>query len=75
MGSIFSGYFLKIFFINFGASYLAPSILNISQIYVLLQSEFLPFYIKLIPVLFSLIGLFLALVIYQLEDGLYFLTR
>jgi len=64
-GSIFCVYFIKSIFINFGSSILAISLINCSGLSTLLEAEFLPFEIKLIPVIFSFLGLFLALFLYN----------
>ena len=66
VGSIFCGFYIKTIFISFGAPFFLSSGLNtVAGFHVLLDSEFLPFFIKLIPVIFSFGGLFTALFFYH----------
>jgi NADH-ubiquinone oxidoreductase chain 5 len=60
LGSIFSGFILKDFFIGVGSIFLGNSITVLPKHFNLFDAEFLPNLIKLIPVLFSLGGAFLA---------------
>jgi hypothetical protein len=76
IGSLFSGFLLKDVFSGLGQSFFYSLFSNTKLISVtsfvsinylplsLIESDFLPFYIKLIPIIFSLIGLFLALFCY-----------
>lgn len=65
-GSIFVGYLFRDMFIGLGTSffgqaiYIAPS--NLTQI----DAEFIPTIIKWVPVIFSLSGALLAVVVYHL---------
>jgi len=64
--SIFIGYFSKDFFIGLGTPFWGNSIATSPADYsVFLAAEFLPFYIKIIPVLFSFFGMVLATIVYQ----------
>jgi NADH-ubiquinone oxidoreductase chain 5 len=77
VGSIFSGFFLKYTFINFGNNFFSATLSDINytaSLSTLLTSEFLPFYIKLIPVIFSFIGFSLSFLIYNNNFTVYFLT-
>jgi NADH-ubiquinone oxidoreductase chain 5 len=53
IGSIFSGYFLKEIFIGVGSNFFSLSILTKNTLFGL-DYEFLPFFIKLLPTIFSL---------------------
>jgi NADH-ubiquinone oxidoreductase chain 5 len=64
--SIFIGYYSKDFFIGLGTPFWGNSIATSPTDYnVFLTAEFLPFYIKIIPVLFSFLGMILATIVYQ----------
>lgn len=60
-GSIFSGYLLNDNFTTLNSNVLANAIFIKPQNFTLILSEFLPFYIKLIPTIFSSFGFFLFL--------------
>ena len=69
VGSLFVGYCLRSIFVGFGSTFFATSnLLNNFHLNNLVDSEFLPYYTKLIPVIFSFSGLLLALVIYNNND-------
>jgi proton-translocating NADH-quinone oxidoreductase chain L len=71
VGSLFVGYCLRSIFVGFGSTFFASSnLLNNFHLNNLVDSEFLPYYTKLIPVIFSFSGLLLALVIYN-NTGLF----
>ena len=64
-GSIFIGYLTRDMFIGLGTNFWGNSIF-ISQINLnLIDSEFIPYYIKLIPVGLSLVGASLAIILYN----------
>lgn len=66
LGSIFCGFYIKNIFISFGAPFFLSTGLNtVNGLNVLMDSEFLPFFIKIIPVIFSFSGLFSALYLYH----------
>jgi NADH-ubiquinone oxidoreductase chain 5 len=76
IGSIFCGYFIKNIFISFGAPFFASSgLTNFNGLSILLESEFLPFAIKLIPVFFSFAGLLSALFLYNNNSSLLLLVQ
>jgi proton-translocating NADH-quinone oxidoreductase chain L len=77
IGSIFSGYMIKNVFISFGATFFATAgaLNNIEGLHILMDAEFLPFFIKLIPVFFSFAGLFGALFLYSQKNLLNQLTQ
>jgi len=63
--SIFIGYFSRDFFIGLGTPFWGNSLAFSSADYLtMLNAEFLPFYIKIIPVLFSTLGILLACTYY-----------
>lgn len=63
IGSIFSGFILKDLFIGVGSVFLGNSVFILPKHFYLFEAEFLPILIKLIPVLFSLSGAFLAILL------------
>lgn len=64
VGSIFVGYILKDMFIGLGTDFWGNALLVLPTNVTVLESEFLPAIIKLIPVLFSITGASIALFIY-----------
>jgi len=75
IGSIFCGFTIKTLFISFSAPFFLSAQLNsLTGFNVLMDSEFLPFYVKLIPVVFSFAGLSAALFLYNNNAFIYFLT-
>jgi len=76
IGSTVSGYSLKFLFVSFGAlAFLGTGFNTTNGLAVLLDSEALPFFIKLIPVFFSFLGLGLAFYLYISTNRLYNVTR
>ena len=66
IGSLWGGYYLRSIFVGFGSPFFSSSsLLNSVYLNVLVDSEFLPYNIKLIPVIFSFAGLIFALFIYN----------
>jgi NADH-ubiquinone oxidoreductase chain 5 len=63
-GSIFFGYFLKDYFIGIGTVFFKDSIFFLPKNFSLIDSEFCPYFIKLLPTFFSLSGGFLAAAFY-----------
>jgi len=61
LGSIFFGYIFKDLFIGIGSDFFSSSIYIHPKNINLIDSEFIPFYIKLIPILFSFLGIFLSI--------------
>ena len=75
LGSLFSGYLLKGLFINFGhLAFLGTGFNTTEGLSLLMDSEYLPFYIKIIPVIFSFLGLFTAIYCYTSTFKLYQIT-
>lgn len=73
LGSIFIGYLFRDALLGLGTDFFGSSILILpSNTDTLIDSEFLPSLLKFTPVLFSLIGSFLAILIYKL--GLFFIS-
>jgi NADH-ubiquinone oxidoreductase chain 5 len=56
LGSLFSGFFLKELFVGVGSIFLGNSILVLPSHFVIFEAEFLPAFIKLIPLILSLSG-------------------
>lgn len=66
--SIFSGYFLKKLIVGSKKSeeFFEGTIFVLNENSIIMENaEFLPLYIKLIPTIFSLVGLFMALFLYS----------
>jgi len=66
--SIFSGYFLKKLIVGGKKSeeFFEGTIFVLNENSIVIENaEFLPLYIKIIPTIFSLVGLFLALFLYS----------
>jgi NADH-ubiquinone oxidoreductase chain 5 len=63
--SIFAGYFLRDLFIGAGTLFWGNALYTVPFRISILDAEFIPVYIKLIPVLLSLSGVGLAYVIYH----------
>jgi NADH-ubiquinone oxidoreductase chain 5 len=61
--SIFVGFLTKDLFIGLGSDFFDNSIFILDNNLLFLQSEFIPFYIKNLPVLFSSIGIFLYFIL------------
>lgn len=73
-GSVFSGYLFKDFFVGIGSFTLQHCIFIFPKHNNFINAEFLPFYIKLIPIIFSMLGSLAAFVLYfNLYYFLYFL--
>lgn len=71
IGSMFSGYFLKDFFVGFGINFWNNSIYQSILYNTSVDIEFLPLTIKNIPLIFSFFGIFCALGLNSLIDMLY----
>jgi NADH:ubiquinone oxidoreductase subunit 5 (subunit L)/multisubunit Na+/H+ antiporter MnhA subunit len=64
LGSIFSGYFLKGFFVELGVTFFKQS-LTVNEMGP--AAELIPLWAKLIPTIFSLFGVFFALFFCRLK--------
>jgi len=64
-GSIFIGYITKDMFVGFGTDFWNNAIFILPQNYTAIDAEFLPYYIKLIPVICSLFGATVAFILYR----------
>jgi len=60
IGSIWFGFIFKDLFVGLGTSFGSSSIFILFNSLSLVESEFLPAYIKLFPVFFSVVGMFLS---------------
>ena len=63
-GSIFIGYLTKDMIIGVGTNFWGNALFMLPQNLIIFDAEFLPVFIKLIPVIFSLSGAFLSYIIY-----------
>ena len=68
-GSIFVGFIAKDLFLGLGVDTWNGSLFHLSSHVFFFEAEFLPFYIKLIPVIFSLSGVFLAYLVYYVFEN------
>ena len=64
-GSIFIGYFTKDMFIGLGSNFWGNAIFISPEHLVILDSEFIEYWIKLIPVIFSICGAGFAFILYH----------
>lgn len=65
LGSIFIGYLTKDMIIGMGTHFWGNALFTLPQNILILQSEFLPYYIKMIPVIFSILGALLSFIVYM----------
>jgi NADH-ubiquinone oxidoreductase chain 5 len=70
IGSIFVGYLTKDMMIGLGTNFWDHSIFVLPQNIILLESEFIAPWIKLIPVIFSVFGAVFAFTLYQFTPSL-----
>ena len=63
-GSLFFGFISKELFLGLGSDFFLNSIFVHPQNIVFIDAEFIPFYIKIVPVVFSLFGVFLSFFVY-----------
>jgi NADH-ubiquinone oxidoreductase chain 5 len=69
--SIFIGYIMRDLFIGLGTDYFQNAIpLERNQRRIYIESEFLPIYIKLIPLIMTILGIFSGLLIYHIINNL-----
>ena len=64
-GSIFIGYLTKDLIIGLGTNFWQSALYFEPKNYILIDSEFLPAFIKLVPVLFSLTGAGISIILYS----------
>jgi NADH-ubiquinone oxidoreductase chain 5 len=62
-GSIFAGYLTKDMLIGVGTDFWGTSIFNLPSNLIMLEAEFIPHSIKVIPVCFSMGGAALAMIL------------
>jgi NADH-ubiquinone oxidoreductase chain 5 len=62
IGSIFTGYMSKDVFIGLGSDFFVDSIFVLPHNNIIMDAEFIPYYIKLIPTILSLLGIIISLV-------------
>jgi NADH-ubiquinone oxidoreductase chain 5 len=62
IGSIFSGYFSRDIFIGLGSDFFIDSIYILPQNNIIMDSEFIPVYFKLLPTVLSLFDICVSLV-------------
>lgn len=64
IGSIFMGFFFEDMFVGIGSNFWLASILVLPKNNFEFDIEFLPFWIKIIPLIFSFLGIFISLMFY-----------
>lgn len=64
IGSIFIGYLCKDMFVGLGSDFWGNSLFVLSSHVYFFDAEFLPLFFKLLPVIFSLLGCFIAYILY-----------
>jgi NADH-ubiquinone oxidoreductase chain 5 len=69
IGSIFIGYFTKDMIVGVGTDFWGNAIYTAPKNTILLDAEFLPPFIKLIPVIFSLTGAFTSFICYSVYSN------
>lgn len=74
-GSIFIGYLSKDMFIGLGTDFWGNSLFVHPQNVNIIDAEFLPNYIKLLPLFFSFSGVFLALFLYHFQLNNFFKVK
>lgn len=74
-GSIFVGYITKDMLIGLGTNFWGNSLFTLPQNVSLIESEFIPYWIKLIPVLFSISGAILAFILYHFYANYLFIFK
>jgi proton-translocating NADH-quinone oxidoreductase chain L len=62
-GSIFLGYLLSDIFIGLGSCFFSDSIFILNENQLMVETKFLPFYIKIIPTVFTFIGFFFLFIL------------
>lgn len=75
LGSIFVGYIGKDAFVGMGTTFWNNALTFYPSRITILESEFMPTNIKLIPVIFSLLGASLAIIIYHFFPSLLFFLK
>lgn len=74
LGSVFWGYLMKDFFVGVGSCTLQSSIFVLPQNYTLVDAEFLPLFIKLIPFFFSMCGIGFSFILFYFMSSINILT-
>ena len=73
--SVFIGFLMKDLFIGFGTNFWGTSIFILPQNYVLSDIEFINIFFKQMPLIFTLLGIFMALYIYIYNMSDYLLLK
>ena len=63
--SIFSGFFGKQLMVGFGTSFWGTSIFILPEHYTLIEVEFIPLFIKLLPLFFTFFGIYVCFKLYE----------
>lgn len=66
--SIFVGYIMKDLFLGLGVDTWNGSLFQLPSNCYYVEAEFLPFYIKLIPFIFTMLGVFFAVLMYGIYE-------
>jgi len=69
IGSIFVGYITKDMMIGMGTDFWGNSLFTLPKNLIMVESEFIPYYIKMIPVVFSIIGASTAVLLNRYFSG------
>jgi NADH-ubiquinone oxidoreductase chain 5 len=75
LGSIFTGYLLRDCFVGIGSDFFEDSIFVLPQNMILIDSEFIPQYIKLLPTIFAMFGILVSLFINKHYENLLVILR
>jgi NADH-ubiquinone oxidoreductase chain 5 len=67
--SIFIGYVMKDLFLGLGVDTWTGSLFQLPSNCYYVEAEFLPFYIKLIPFIFTMFGVFCAILVYDFYEN------
>jgi NADH-ubiquinone oxidoreductase chain 5 len=73
--SIFIGYLIRDMLVGMGSDFWGNALFILPQNFILIESEFIPVSIKIIPVIFSLVGAFSAFYFYTNNKQLLFLFK
>ena len=75
IGSIFVGYVSRDMIIGVGTDFWANALFTHPLNLILLEAEFIPHYIKLVPVIFSITGAFSAFILYTWSQDLLYTLK
>jgi len=73
--SIFIGFYSKDMIVGVGSNFFGSAIYNNPKTLQVFDSEFIPFSYKILPVLLSILGVFLSFVLYNFQPNILFLLK